>query len=184
MVKRILVFLFFFHAALFYAQDFSDSSPFQITNQGEESSLIISFPDFFSSEIASLVRTGVPIKINYDIRINKKGFFGGSFSVPESGQLYRSIQYDISDNSYVLILEGIRIRKKELKEAIRELYRPAEIKLSILLHKHVQPGDGLKCRLTMESIRLYPPLSLVFNMLPIYNFKTLWQYFPLDEYNE
>ncbi|GEM_PF-5416501 len=140
-----------------------------------------SIPKFINPELINVLKAGVTISVVYEVKISKKTFLP-NFVVDKKLTYKKSLAYNIQDNIYVLQAPNQSYKKSDLKKILDDFYSEDIIVLGkrdeFLLD---QVSYNVRYRLTTETIKLYPPLSIIFGFIEIYNFTTAWKTLELDK---
>lgn len=130
-------------------------------------------PEFLTSELIGLVRTGVAVSVRYDVLAYGRGMFGRTpWPVAVFGYDKR-LEYSPEANVYVLSRPGLTVRLGSLEAALARFREPDRIALPESVRRSL--GEHrLRGRMRMETLRLYPPLSFFVGLLDVYNFTTRW----------
>jgi hypothetical protein len=172
----VIIFLFVCFTASVYS--FDKDLKGSIGLRGNEVILWTSTPKFVNTELVNVLRSGVALTVSYEVRVYQNGFF--SWMVIKKKLTYqKSLSFDIQANIYVMRSPGQVVKNSDFKTVLESFY--AEDAITIGRVAEFKPGLAdhyIRYRLSTETIKLYPPLSLIFSFIDIYNFTTSW--FTLD----
>jgi hypothetical protein len=139
-------------------------------------------PRFLNNELVSIVKAGMPVTIIYEIRIFRKGFFLFHLTPEKTINYRKTIEYRIQNNVFTVTTAEQVYRNSELNDILGIFYDTDRIPLAGFQPSADPSEYYLDCRLTTESIDLYPPLSWVMGI--VVNYKTKWIRIDLNDTNE
>lgn len=132
--------------------------------------LKLTIPAYLNSELLDVLNTGIDLSLVYSVSVYKKSF---PFSQNIFKKKYKKrLSYNVQSRIYSLIFRDKVIKSPNLKEILDTFHEPD--KLPLLKKTDLKSKNKYFCvfQVKMEPLKLYPPLSLVFSFINIYNFKT------------
>ena len=151
---------------------------------GPDIVLRTSTPRFVNAELVSVLRSGVSLTVNYEVYIHENGFLSALF-LKKKVFFQKTLAFDIQENIYVMRTPGQVVKNNDLKTVLESFYSEDDIVLGKTTEFKPQLSDYyIRYRLHTETIKLYPPLSLIFSFIDIYNFTTSWFTLDMEKKNE
>lgn len=137
-------------------------------------------PRFVNPELVNVLRSGVAITVNYELRVYRKTPLP-NFVTERKINHKKSLAYSVQDDIYIMQSPGLVVKNPDLTVVLESFYAEDQILVGKSSEFKPEPAEYfLKFRLATETIKLYPPLSLIFNLIEIYNFKTSWKKMELE----
>lgn len=155
-----------------------------IVAAGSDVVLLTSTPKFVNTELINVLRSGVSLTVNYEVDIYKNGLFSRMF-LKKKVNYQKSLAFDIQENIYVMRAPGQIVKNNDLRTVLESFYTEDAISLGKFAEFKPRLSDYyIRYRLSTETIKLYPPLSLIFSFIDIYNFTTSWFTLDMEKKNE
>jgi len=167
-ILKIIIFSTLFFSLLVFADN--KKIQYSITNEADLMILKLTIPAYLNSELVDVLNTGIDMSLVYSVSVYKKRF---PFSQHILKKKYKKrLSYNVQSRIYSLIFRDKVVKSLNLKEILETFYEPDN--LPLLKKTELKPKNKYFCvfQVKMEPLKLYPPLSLVFNFIDIYNFKT------------
>jgi len=131
-------------------------------------------PPVVNDELLKLLRTGVSISLRYQFELYaKSGIPIYIFPLKTVGWT-KTLEYDMAADIYVLTSPAGVIKDDSLRDIIEVFYRPDFVPVCGGSLADYRARYWTRGRARLETIKLYPPLSLIFGLIDIYNFTTPW----------
>jgi hypothetical protein len=134
----------------------------------------------FNPEIKRVIDSGIQATFNFIIELREKSalFFWLDKKIKQIKIAHR-VFYNILEKKYILELKEKKekfIFTSDFKKAQHLVERIEKVKVIHINQLSSKKFYYLRIRVEVNSIELYPPLNLIFNVFtPYWNFKTKWQ---------
>ena len=167
-ILKIIIFSTLFFSLLVFAEN--KKIQYSITNEGNLLLLKLTIPAYLNSELLDVLNTGIDLSLVYSVSVYKKSF---PFSHNIFKKKYKKLlSYNVQSRIYSLSFRDKVVKSLNLKEILETFY--VTDNLPLLKKTDLKSKHKYFCvfQVKMEPLKLYPPLSLVFSFIDIYNFKT------------
>jgi hypothetical protein len=156
----------------------------RIVRAGPAYQVEINTPRFINTELLKILKAGVTISAVYEIRVFRKNALS-LYIFPYKSYVFRkSIDHNVQNDIYSLNLLGDVRRSNDLSGSLEDFYRNELLDLKGCVLEEPAAKYFCKIRFRMEELKLYPPLSLVVNMVDAYRYATDWVETGMEQENE
>jgi hypothetical protein len=131
-------------------------------------------PDFVTDEIMNLIRAGVVLSIRYEFEVYRKNPLSRFFWPEWTFSYFKKLEYSPDANVYIVTVPEGRTKVGGLQDALQRFREVDRIVLPEGRWRSVPAEYRYRGRVKMETIKLYPPLSLFVGLVDVYNFTTRW----------
>lgn len=146
----------------------------RVVRSGSGAYVEATMPDFFTSEIVGLLKTGVAVSVRYEVAVHPGGWWGRLLWPLAVFDYGKRLEYSPEANVYVLTTPQGTVRIGGVEAALARFRETDRIPLPEGGWKTEPASYRFRGRMRMETVKLYPPLSLFVGLMDVYNFTTRW----------
>lgn len=129
-----------------------------------------------SNEIIDLLKNGVKITIVYNIKVvEKKPFWMIFDEVIYEKDVKKSVNLNIWEKKFYLNDNGKNIELDNIKDLQNLLKKIVDIKTISVKNLKDKNDIYIKVKAQLESIKLFPPLSWIYDIVLTRSFETSWK---------
>ncbi len=172
--RLILILVIIFFGTLLHAQDEQRVKDVVLTEKSNKIYISAGLEKDITGEIFEYLHNGVIVKIIYIINVYKEQpFYYIRDSVIESILVEKSIRYNLFEKQYYLTDGSEKIKISSRKELNKRIKKINDI--FVINKNKLKDGEYyLKIRAWMESLKLFPPISWIFDIVSNRGFDTSW----------